>query len=98
MRRNKMDYFYWLYKDSIPEGYITGLARGSPNPQHDCVAHLYKGTFNNPGNPMCKYGWNKKEYGYSIWRNNIGRKGICKICLRRVNEHRSSIRFPYKEK
>jgi len=89
-----MDYCYWLYKDLIPNGYISGLVR-DPYAERNDVAHLYKGTFNDPGDPMCKRGWNRKEYGYSIWRNVIGRRGLCKICLRRANENRNPIPFPY---
>ncbi len=91
-----MEYFYWLYKDFIPEGYISGLDRSKRDTQHNCVAHLYKGTFGDPGDPMCKYGWNQKEFGYSIFRNVIGRKGICKICLRRAKRNLNPIDFPYK--
>ena len=66
----------------FPKGYITGLGRDYPYPR---LAHLYEGTFQNPGNPMCRHGWNRdNEQSYSIWRNNDGRDGICKICLRRA--------------
>lgn len=66
----------------IPEGYITGLGRDVPHPK---LAHLYKGSFEDPGLPMCYYGWNRGDR-YSIWRNNIGERGICKICLKRANK------------
>ena len=65
----------------IPNGYITGLDR---NDQH-LVAHLYKGTFGDPGLPMCVRGWNRSDgEEYSIFRNNIGDSRICKICSRRA--------------
>lgn len=66
-------------------GYIVGMDR---IPEPECqrkVTHLYKGTFDDPGLPMCKKGWNRGD-GYSIWRGNISEKGICKVCLKRANE------------
>lgn len=42
---------------------------------------------------MCKRGYNREE-GYSIWRNNVGDRGICKICLRRAQEGRDPIPWP----
>lgn len=68
----------------VPDGYIVGLGRDYPHPK---LAHIYKGTFHDPGNPMCKRGWNR-EHGtaYSIWRGNVGVRGICLICLRRAGK------------
>jgi hypothetical protein len=65
----------------VPKGYISGVFRGDGGEKR--VTHLYKGTFGEHGNPMCKRGW---QYGdsYSIFRNNITDKGICKVCLRRA--------------
>lgn len=69
----------------IPDGYIPGQDRNNSPQALRKVAHLYKGTFNNPGLPMCKIGWNRDEgTSYSIWRNNISPAGICKVCLRRA--------------
>lgn len=90
-----MEYYYWMYKDQIPEGYISGLVR-DPYDENNHVAHLYKGTIENPGDPMCRRGWNR-PYGYSIWRNVIGYKGLCKVCLRRAKENRDPIPYPYEE-
>jgi len=74
---------------SVPDGYITGLGRDYPHPR---TAHLYKGTFSDPGDPMCARGWNRDGgTSYSIWRNNVGDGGICKICIRRANEGREPI-------
>lgn len=74
---------------TIPEGYIFGLGRDEPKPKK---AHVYEGTFDEPGNPMCARGWNRDDGNdYSIWRNNIGEDGICGVCLRRVREGRSSV-------
>jgi hypothetical protein len=68
----------------VPEGYITGLGRDYPHPK---LAHVYKGTLADPGKPMCRRGWNRDNgQAYSIWRNNIGEKGICLICLRRAQK------------
>lgn len=63
--------------------YITGMGR---NPGEDRLAtHLYQGTYGDPGLPMCIYGWNRSDgERYSIFRNNISQKGICKTCLKRA--------------
>lgn len=67
----------------IPDGYITGMGR---NPGEDkLVTHLYAGSFNQPGLPMCVRGWNRSDGArYSIARNNVGEGGLCKVCLRRA--------------
>ncbi len=66
----------------IPDGYISGLGRDVPHPK---LAHLYEGTLADPGLPMCRRGWNRDDgTSYSIWRNNIGERGICLICLKRA--------------
>lgn len=70
--------------NDIPEGYITGLPRDKYTFETK-KAHLYKGDFANPRLPMCKRGWNREEgTAYSIFRNNVGKKGICKVCMRRA--------------
>lgn len=72
----------------LPDGYITGISRrrvrrGSDGDVVYTVAHLYKGTFDDVGQPMCAHGY--EEAGdISIWRNNVGPKGVCKVCLRRA--------------
>ena len=67
------------------------------------VTHLYKGSFSEPGFPMCNRGWQRKQYDkngkiddyeYSIFRNNISNKGICKICLKRANSGLKPIEEP----
>ena len=66
----------------IPDGYTAGLGREYPQPP---LSHLYEGSPENLGYPMCRFGWNRDEgQSYSIWRGNVGEKGICKICLRRA--------------
>lgn len=67
--------------------YITGLDRN----EQQLVAHLYRGTFDNPGNPMCARGWNRLNgHGYSIFRNCGDR--ICKVCMRRASTRRPPVR------
>ena len=67
--------------------YITGRDRNEDN----AVAHLYKGTMVNPGNPMCLRGWNRSDgKGYSIFRNLPG-IAICKVCLRRAEQRKDSV-------
>lgn len=66
----------------VPMGYILGLGRDVPYPK---LAHLYKGTYDDPGLPMCKRGWNRDGgTSYSIWRGNVGEHGVCRICWRRA--------------
>lgn len=63
--------------------YISGQSRDH-NDDHK-VTHLYYGTFDEPGWPMCVRGWNRDDgTGYSIWRGNISPAGLCKICQRRA--------------
>lgn len=70
-----------ILTSNIPEGYIVGLSRRRvPRAK---LSHLYKGTFADPGQPMCKRGY-EKAGDYSIWRGNVGENGICKVCLRRA--------------
>jgi hypothetical protein len=66
----------------IPPGYILGLSREYPDAR---IAHLYKGTFEDPGLPMCARGWNRDDgQSYSIWRGHEGTQGVCRICWRRA--------------
>lgn len=70
----------------IPDGYIPGLPRDA-YAYEEKVAHLYKGDFVDPGLPMCRRGWNRDDgQSYSIWRNQVGYKGICKVCMRRAKK------------
>ena len=85
-----------MYRDLIPEGYIAGLVR-DPYNDNIHVAHLYKGIFGDPGDPMCKRGWNRGGWGYSIWRNVIGEGGLCKICIRRAEKNLDPVPYPYEE-
>lgn len=62
------------------EGFIIGLER-SPGAENKKVSHIYRGTFSEPGEPMCPLGYNRGKDSYSIWRNNIG-LGICRRCLK----------------
>lgn len=50
------------------------------------VTHLYKWDFQDPWLPMCKRWWNRWD-SYSIFRNNISAKWICKICSRRADKN-----------
>ena len=68
--------------------YITGRDRN----EDDAVAHLYRGNFENPGNPMCVRGWNRLDgHGWSIFRN-LPDVRICKVCLRRAREKREPVK------
>lgn len=71
-------------KINIPKGYGVGIDRLDGDKK---ITHLYKldedGGF---GNPMCTEGWNRGEYGYSIFRGHISDLGICELCLKRAKE------------
>lgn len=75
---------------SIPSGYVSGLRR-CPDAK---IAHLYKGTFQDPGYPMCLRGWtNPDRSGYSIFRNLhlSDMLLICDVCLRRAREGKEPV-------
>lgn len=81
--------------------YVTGVFRGDDGDK--MVTHLYLGDFSNPGFPMCSRGWQRKfydsegklkDYEYSIFRNNVSERGICKICLRRAESQLKPIEKP----
>jgi hypothetical protein len=70
-------YPYWNER-----GFIPGLGRDFPHPKR---AHLYRGTFSDPSEPLCRFGWNRDAgEAFSIWRNNIGAAGICRLCIKRA--------------
>ena len=49
------------------------------------VSHLY--DQNNEMIPLCRYGWNRDDgEGYSILRGWKGKKGICKLCMKKYNK------------
>jgi hypothetical protein len=84
---NTNQIFIKLVEHAMP-GYIIGLER-TPGAQQRFVSHIYRGTFADPGDPMCPKGWNRDGgESYSIWRNNLGRD-ICKNCLRAVEKETS---------
>lgn len=71
--------------DYNEDKYRPGLGRDYPYPK---IAHLYEIGENclDFGRPMCRHGWNRDNgQAYSIWRGQVGEKGICKICLRRAS-------------
>lgn len=81
--------------------YLPGQFRGENG--ENMVTHLYTGDFSNPGFPMCSRGWQRKwfdkdgkieDYEYSIFRNNVSRAGLCKVCLRRADEGRKPVEVP----
>ena len=63
--------------------YTTGVDRGQVSLGKRPVAHLYRGNFMNPGEPMCKRGYNRPPDEYSIFRNLLGYR-ICKVCMKRA--------------
>lgn len=65
-------------------GYIPGLGRDFPYPKK---SHLYRGTYQDVKEPLCKKGWNRENgQSYSIWRNNIGEDGICCLCIKKARK------------
>lgn len=74
--------------------YVSGQDRN----EDSLVAHLYRGTFNNMGDPMCVRGWNRCDgMDYSVFRNNSGSAGICKICLKRAKAKLDPIKSRYRK-
>lgn len=81
---------------NIPEGYISGQVRDYP---HKDICHLYKGSHSDPGLPMCQHGWNRREYGYSIWRGAHNRYvPVCKVCLRRARSGLEGVENKYESR
>lgn len=81
--------------------YVTGVFRGDNG--ENMVTHLYKGTFAEPGFPMCSRGWQRKwydesgkieDYEYSIFRNNVSNVGICMNCIKRAQKGLPPIERP----
>ena len=69
--------------------YVIGQDRN----EDKAVPHLYRGTFNNVGNPMCARGWNRSGgHGYSIFRNTRGIDDVCRVCLRRAEEKKPPVK------
>lgn len=63
-------------------GFLLGLER-SPDSDKKHLSHIYRGSMQDVGEPMCPKGYNRGKEGFSIWRNNIG-LGICRNCLKRA--------------
>lgn len=78
-----IDHDYWN-----KHGMITGVNRGGSGRRKPRVAHLYQGNFSGPKDPLCHHGWTRggPEEGYSIFRNNIGTEGICRLCIRNARK------------
>jgi hypothetical protein len=83
--------------------YVTGVYRGDNG--DNMATHLYKGTFTDPGFPMCSRGWQRKWYDkngkledweYSIFRNNTSNKGLCLTCIKRATKGLKPFERPYK--
>ncbi len=71
-----------ISEEMVPEGYVIGMNRKT---EDTSFAHLYDGNFDNPGKPLCRYGYNRDNgTSYSIWRGNVGKKGICPTCYKRA--------------
>lgn len=86
---------------SIPDGYMPGQGRGNEDYRLADETHLYKGTFSDPGLPMCQRGWNRYfGMSYSIWRNNVSESGVCPVCLDRAQRGLDGVdcRYPRKLK
>lgn len=73
----------------LPNGFLVGQDRNDP----DVVAHIY--TTNESGHavaPMCSLGWNRGNgMDFSILRGQMGRKGVCKVCMRRMLEGKEPV-------
>ena len=73
----------------VPKGFAVGQDRAEP----DVVAHIY--TTDECGHavmPMCSLGWNRGNgMDFSIARGQMGRKGVCKVCVRRMQEGKDPV-------
>lgn len=75
------------YRNPAGREYVTGLDRSTRWGGHagdHIVSHLFDGTFGDPGKPLCRKAYDM-DGGWSIWRGNVGSKGICKVCKRRAD-------------
>jgi len=71
--------------------YRPGLGRDYPHPKR---AHLYTigKDIMDFRLPMCRWGWNRDNgQAFSIWRGNVGNKGICKICQKRADQNKPGV-------
>lgn len=67
--------------------YVVGQDRN----EEEVVAHLYKGTFADPGLPMCVRGWNRSDGdSYSIFRN-VPLSRVCKVCKGRAIKNKDGV-------
>lgn len=79
--------------EKLEPKYITGVDRSKGYKVR--LAHIYEGTFNDPRAPLCRYGWSGKAYGYSIFRNNLGTQGVCRLCQKRADKGLGGVRNPW---
>lgn len=58
---------------------VWGVCRNEPDARK---AHAYVGdSYHSLEGPLCPYGWNRSGgFGFSIFRNNVGRLGRCVLC------------------
>ena len=81
-------------------GYIEGLARVSfkdcgPVSDSTC-SHLYRGTFQEVGAPLCPKGWRMGVVGdVSIFRGNTGGGGLCLRCIKAADKLGPNPAIPY---
>jgi len=66
--------------------YRPGLGRDIPYPKKSHLYEVGNGIMDFKG-PMCKRGFNREDNSYSIFRNNVGVLGICKICISRAKKN-----------
>ena len=71
-------------------GYVTGMGR-NPGEEKQC-SHLYAEYDDGTYLPMCRKGWNRSDGGrFSIFRGNIGQKGVCKVCQRNADAGKQGV-------
>lgn len=88
------------YKGKDNREYVVGMCRYSETTNVDWLStHLYDGTFGDPGLPLCRYGWNRMpyDYSYSIWRGQVSKKGICKLCKKRADMGLDGVKIDHEE-
>jgi len=51
------------------------------------LTHTYAEMADGELYPMCGYGWNRSDgYGFSIFRNQYGTEGKCKLCKNNLED------------
>lgn len=74
--------------------YRSGQCRNDKYALTHTYAETKKGLF-----PMCGYGWNRScGHSLSIFRNQIGSQGKCKLCIKNLENGKPPVTKPFPHK